>query len=169
MRMQDCKEELHSLLQEDVWHPLISGSYTSHWLTSGLQRLAGASLLVFANKQDIQGSMSSLEIRDVRAALIRTPVPYRSHVPGSRPPVHPDASMADPAMQCDNRTESGRRTGLGRRGSRKPVVLLIDRRSDRSLEIGRRPAGRASGGCTIVNGIAGFVSNVTAHSKKYKS
>ncbi|PIL36617.1 hypothetical protein GSI_00306 [Ganoderma sinense ZZ0214-1] len=44
MRMQDCKEELHSLLQED--------------------RLAGASLLVFANKQDIQGSMSSLEIRD---------------------------------------------------------------------------------------------------------
>ncbi|KAH9905068.1 GTP-binding protein [Epithele typhae] len=44
MRMQDCKEELHSLLQED--------------------RLAGASLLIFANKQDIQGSMSSAEIRD---------------------------------------------------------------------------------------------------------
>ncbi|CDO74197.1 hypothetical protein BN946_scf185043.g249 [Trametes cinnabarina] len=44
MRMQDCKEELHSLLQED--------------------RLAGASLLIFANKQDIQGSMSSVEIRD---------------------------------------------------------------------------------------------------------
>ncbi|EJF63112.1 GTP-binding protein [Dichomitus squalens] len=44
MRMQDCKEELHSLLLED--------------------RLAGASLLVFANKQDIQGSMSSAEIRD---------------------------------------------------------------------------------------------------------
>jgi ADP-ribosylation factor-like protein 2 len=31
-----------------------------------LQRLAGASLLVFANKQDIQGSMSDMEIRDVR-------------------------------------------------------------------------------------------------------
>ncbi|KAI9063503.1 GTP-binding protein [Trametes sanguinea] len=44
MRMQDCKEELHSLLQED--------------------RLAGASLLIFANKQDIQGSMSSAEIRN---------------------------------------------------------------------------------------------------------
>ncbi|KAI0773706.1 ADP-ribosylation factor family-domain-containing protein [Fomes fomentarius] len=44
MRMQDCKEELHSLLLED--------------------RLAGASLLIFANKQDIQGSMSSAEIRD---------------------------------------------------------------------------------------------------------
>ncbi|PSR77062.1 hypothetical protein PHLCEN_2v8095 [Hermanssonia centrifuga] len=44
MRMDDCKNELHSLLVED--------------------RLAGASLLIFANKQDIQGSMTSLEIRD---------------------------------------------------------------------------------------------------------
>ncbi|KAH9950144.1 GTP-binding protein [Amylocystis lapponica] len=44
MRMKDCREELQSLLLED--------------------RLAGASLLVFANKQDIQGSMKSTEIRD---------------------------------------------------------------------------------------------------------
>ncbi|KAF8450992.1 ADP-ribosylation factor family-domain-containing protein [Boletus edulis BED1] len=43
MRMRDCKEELHNLLLED--------------------RLSGASLLVFANKQDIQGSMSDEEIR----------------------------------------------------------------------------------------------------------
>ncbi|PPQ68367.1 hypothetical protein CVT26_005930 [Gymnopilus dilepis] len=43
-RMQDCKEELHSLLTED--------------------RLAGASLLIFANKQDLQGSMTEAEIRD---------------------------------------------------------------------------------------------------------
>ncbi|EPQ59729.1 GTP-binding protein [Gloeophyllum trabeum ATCC 11539] len=42
-RMKDCRDELHSLLLED--------------------RLAGASLLVFANKQDIQGSMSDEEIR----------------------------------------------------------------------------------------------------------
>ncbi|KAI0260502.1 GTP-binding protein [Gloeopeniophorella convolvens] len=42
LRMNDCKEELHSLLLED--------------------RLAGASLLVFANKQDIQGSMTDREI-----------------------------------------------------------------------------------------------------------
>ncbi|KZV68924.1 ARF/SAR superfamily [Peniophora sp. CONT] len=42
LRMQDCKEELHSLLLED--------------------RLAGASLLVFANKQDIDGSMHDNEI-----------------------------------------------------------------------------------------------------------
>ncbi|TEB29541.1 GTP-binding protein [Coprinellus micaceus] len=45
MRMSDCKEELHSLLTED--------------------RLAGASLLIFANKQDLPGSMSEAQIRDV--------------------------------------------------------------------------------------------------------
>ncbi|KAE9399099.1 ARF/SAR superfamily [Gymnopus androsaceus JB14] len=44
MRMKDCKEELHSLLLED--------------------RLAGASLLVFANKWDLQGSMNDSQIRD---------------------------------------------------------------------------------------------------------
>ncbi|GJE84826.1 GTP-binding protein [Phanerochaete sordida] len=44
MRMDDCKAELHSLLLED--------------------RLAGASLLILANKQDIQGSMSTTEIRN---------------------------------------------------------------------------------------------------------
>jgi len=44
MRMKDCKEELHSLLLED--------------------RLVGASLLVFANKQDIAGSLTDTEIRD---------------------------------------------------------------------------------------------------------
>lgn len=49
MRMQDCRAELHSLLLED--------------------RLAGASLLIFANKQDIQGSMSFAEIRDALELL----------------------------------------------------------------------------------------------------
>ncbi|KAF8351084.1 GTP-binding protein [Amanita rubescens] len=44
LRMQDCKSELHALLTED--------------------RLAGASLLVFANKQDIHGSMNDTEISE---------------------------------------------------------------------------------------------------------
>ncbi|KAJ4471999.1 ADP-ribosylation factor family-domain-containing protein [Lentinula aciculospora] len=44
MRMSDCKDELNSLLLED--------------------RLAGASLLVFANKWDLQGSMNDFQIRD---------------------------------------------------------------------------------------------------------
>ncbi|KAH8829941.1 ADP-ribosylation factor-like protein [Flagelloscypha sp. PMI_526] len=42
MRMNDCREELHSMLTED--------------------RLAGASLLVLANKQDLAGSMTAKEI-----------------------------------------------------------------------------------------------------------
>ncbi|KZT13174.1 ARF/SAR superfamily [Laetiporus sulphureus 93-53] len=49
MRMQDCREELHSLLLED--------------------RLAGASLLIFANKQDLQGSLTSAEIRNALGLL----------------------------------------------------------------------------------------------------
>lgn len=42
-RMEDCKEELWALLGEE--------------------RLAGATILVFANKQDIRGSMNAAEIR----------------------------------------------------------------------------------------------------------
>jgi len=42
--MKDCKEELGALLQED--------------------RLAGASLLVFANKQDLAGAMTEAEIKE---------------------------------------------------------------------------------------------------------
>ncbi|TYJ57318.1 hypothetical protein B9479_002051 [Cryptococcus floricola] len=44
MRIKDCRDELKELLQEE--------------------RLAGATLLVFANKQDLDGSMSLEEIRD---------------------------------------------------------------------------------------------------------
>lgn len=66
--MQDCSDELRSLLLEDV-HQHAFVSYLAKltdvvWLL--LQRLAGASLLVFANKQDIRGSMSDMEIREVR-------------------------------------------------------------------------------------------------------
>ncbi|KAH8088454.1 ADP-ribosylation factor family-domain-containing protein [Filobasidium floriforme] len=44
LRTKDCQEELKGLLQEE--------------------RLAGATLLIFANKQDIPGSMSLADIRD---------------------------------------------------------------------------------------------------------
>lgn len=43
-RLEDCKKELHSLLLEE--------------------RLAGATLLVFANKQDLPGAMTVEEIRE---------------------------------------------------------------------------------------------------------
>lgn len=45
MRMEACREEMQVLLQEE--------------------RLAGATLLVLANKQDLPGSMSAQEIKDV--------------------------------------------------------------------------------------------------------
>ncbi|KAI9483472.1 MAG: ADP-ribosylation factor domain-containing protein, partial [Benjaminiella poitrasii] len=44
LRLNDCKQELLQLLQEE--------------------RLAGATLLVFANKQDIAGAMTEQEIRN---------------------------------------------------------------------------------------------------------
>ncbi|XP_065212651.1 ADP-ribosylation factor-like protein 2 [Planococcus citri] len=44
-RLEDCAEELHSLLQEE--------------------QLAGATLLVFANKQDLPGALSPEEIKQV--------------------------------------------------------------------------------------------------------
>ncbi|KAL4213015.1 ADP-ribosylation factor family-domain-containing protein [Rhizopus microsporus] len=44
LRLNDCKKELFQLLQEE--------------------RLAGATLLVFANKQDIAGALSEKEIKD---------------------------------------------------------------------------------------------------------
>ncbi|KAE8448180.1 ADP-ribosylation factor-like protein 2 [Mollisiaceae sp. DMI_Dod_QoI] len=43
LRVEDCREELHGLLQEE--------------------RLSGASLLVFANKTDVNGCMDEGEIR----------------------------------------------------------------------------------------------------------
>ncbi|KAI9646072.1 hypothetical protein NHQ30_005511 [Ciborinia camelliae] len=48
LRIDDCKEELHALLQEE--------------------RLSGASLLVFANKTDVNGCMKETEIQEVSEA-----------------------------------------------------------------------------------------------------
>lgn len=45
MRMAACKEELQILLEEE--------------------RLAGATLLVLANKQDLPGALTAIEIKDV--------------------------------------------------------------------------------------------------------
>jgi len=44
-RLEMCRDELFSLL--------------------GQEKLAGASLLIFANKQDLEGSLSAEEIKDV--------------------------------------------------------------------------------------------------------
>lgn len=49
MRLETCKTELNVLLQEE--------------------RLAGATLLVLANKQDVPGALSSKEIKNVSSFL----------------------------------------------------------------------------------------------------
>ncbi|KAI1646122.1 ARF/SAR superfamily [Daldinia loculata] len=58
LRIDDCREELHGLLQEE--------------------RLSGASLLVFANKTDVQGCMDETEILEgLQLEAIRT---HRWHI-----------------------------------------------------------------------------------------
>ncbi|KAE9379088.1 ARF/SAR superfamily [Stipitochalara longipes BDJ] len=53
LRVDDCREELHGLLQEE--------------------RLSGASLLVFANKTDVSGCMDEAEIQEgLQLNAIRT-------------------------------------------------------------------------------------------------
>jgi len=47
MRLESCKQELQVLLQEE--------------------RLAGATLLVLCNKQDLAGALNSTEIKEVRS------------------------------------------------------------------------------------------------------
>ena len=59
MRLTDCRRELEGLLHEEV------RLSRSHGRTDIAKRLAGATLLVFANKQDLDGSMTLEEIRDV--------------------------------------------------------------------------------------------------------
>ena len=66
--MKDCKEELHTLLQEDVRSIRSLVVVLSDHLC--WQRLAGASLLVFANKQDIRGALTDAEIRNVSSTTL---------------------------------------------------------------------------------------------------
>ncbi|KAK6585342.1 hypothetical protein PZA11_002069 [Diplocarpon coronariae] len=57
LRMEDCREELHGLLQEE--------------------RLSGATLLVFANKTDVNGCMDEAEIEE--ALQLKAIVNHRWH------------------------------------------------------------------------------------------
>lgn len=73
-RLEDCRKELEVLLVEEVrlllWRAcgLRLISWRADCVTLGfapIQRLAGATLLIFANKQDVAGALSVAEIRDV--------------------------------------------------------------------------------------------------------
>lgn len=62
-RLDDCKAELHSLLKEEVCIILLTYLYLIFFYLK--QRLAGATLLIFANKQDLPGAYGFEELRDV--------------------------------------------------------------------------------------------------------
>lgn len=62
LRIDDCREELHGLLQEEVSVPVESARCNQ--LTAA-KRLSGASLLVFANKTDVVGCMTGDELSKV--------------------------------------------------------------------------------------------------------
>lgn len=54
MRMETCRDELKVLLEEE--------------------RLAGATLLVLANKQDLPGALSAQDIKDVSSFFFMLPL-----------------------------------------------------------------------------------------------
>ena len=66
LRVDDCRTELHLLLQEEASIITIAGDA----LLTKKQRLMGASLLVFSNKTDIAGCMEDDEIRTVRSVTL---------------------------------------------------------------------------------------------------
>ena len=59
-RMEDCMKELHGLLLEEVCRSQVP--IIEDYLANFLQRLTGASLLVFKNKSDIESAMEENEI-----------------------------------------------------------------------------------------------------------
>lgn len=77
MRLEDCKAELRVLLTEEVcaccrrWFLLVCPPLT-RCLCCFRQRLAGASLLILANKQDLPGALTAEQIREV--GLVPWPV-----------------------------------------------------------------------------------------------
>jgi ADP-ribosylation factor-like protein 2 len=74
LRIEDCRAELHGLLQEEVRRPAptakrnktqdIRHKTNRAFLTRNPQRLSGATLLVLANKTDVQGCMTGEEMEE---------------------------------------------------------------------------------------------------------
>lgn len=68
LRIDDCRDELHGLLLQEVsrirWHG------TESFLLTTRQRLSGASLLILANKTDVEGCMDEQEIRKVSLSAV---------------------------------------------------------------------------------------------------
>ena len=66
LRVEDCKEELAGLLMEEVAQPFCICESN----TDTIQRLMGASLLVFLNKTDIDECMTREEVEQVGIVVV---------------------------------------------------------------------------------------------------
>ncbi|XP_053416977.1 ADP-ribosylation factor-like protein 2 isoform X3 [Nycticebus coucang] len=84
-RMEDCQRELQSLLVEE--------------------RLAGATLLIFANKQDLPGALSSNAIREMAKQAQRNYVTTQGHTASLGTGLHPQPPLVHPGLQCRDRGE----------------------------------------------------------------
>ncbi|KAI6913413.1 ARF/SAR superfamily [Hortaea werneckii] len=69
-RLEDCKAELKGLLLQEVGFPFCPSSPPVQFVDFP-QRLMGASLLVFKNKSDVPGCMTTNDIREVCALEMR--------------------------------------------------------------------------------------------------
>jgi ADP-ribosylation factor-like protein 2 len=74
LRVDDCRDELAGLLLEEVRLPIsplaCKFSLMGTGLANTLQRLMGASLLIFLNKTDVEGCMTEDEVREVSCCRV---------------------------------------------------------------------------------------------------
>ena len=82
------------------------------------QRLMGASLLVFANKTDVDGCMNDEDIRKVSPDVSpgMTIVLLRPGLTGTPSGCYPYAQMDYKTVQCNDGQEFDRRPGVGSTG-----------------------------------------------------
>ena len=104
-RMEDCKRELHNLLDQE--------------------KLAGASLLIFANKQDLAGALTAEEVRSTSNA-VRARDSTTSHVSGAL-----SCARAAPCTSPPSPAQSPQ-TSLMTSSSTQPNPTRPHRRTDRA-------------------------------------
>lgn len=129
-----------------LWHACgcgssVRGLTASLWAFEPIQRLAGATLLIFANKQDVAGALSVAEIRDVSRIFVplwsgSSPSCRLACETDTRRPFFPsplgasatrdqESPMDDPALLGRHWREPRRRAGLDRQGRCESVSLAL--------------------------------------------
>lgn len=88
------------------------------------QRLAGACLLIFANKTDVDGCMTEAEILQVGDVLSLQAENALTHLVASVTR-NSDTSMAHSTMQCHDWEKPQGRIGVGCRGRQEATVFIL--------------------------------------------